>query len=189
MGKGTQLDGSDSLAVQVAPREHWPDLHALVVVVSDDKKGTPPLLACRGLSKLQNFSTSHQECVPAAWLPSAMPSSKTLASLHRSLCKIRTNSCCCAGHEPANFYMNDVSRAIIALMSNTTCLGAADASSKQRTLTMLVQPVIYAPVENIREIVNLIVAYFPHSVAFKDPFGLFGLLVGPESYRSQWFNP
>lgn len=38
---GEKADGSDSLAVQVASREHWPDLHALICVVSDAKKGTP----------------------------------------------------------------------------------------------------------------------------------------------------
>ncbi|THH16202.1 hypothetical protein EW146_g4404 [Bondarzewia mesenterica] len=38
--QGTAPDGSDSLAVEVAPREHWPDIHALICIVSDDKKGT-----------------------------------------------------------------------------------------------------------------------------------------------------
>ena len=37
---GTKADGSDSLAVEIAPREHWPEIHALICVVSDDKKGT-----------------------------------------------------------------------------------------------------------------------------------------------------
>ena len=34
--------------------------------------------------------------------------------------------------------------------------------------------VIYAPKENIKEIVELIVKYFPQAETFKDPFGLFG---------------
>jgi Diphosphomevalonate decarboxylase-like N-terminal domain len=38
--QGVKDDGSDSFAVQLTPREHWPDLHALIIVVSDDKKGT-----------------------------------------------------------------------------------------------------------------------------------------------------
>jgi diphosphomevalonate decarboxylase len=36
---GSAPDGSDSHAIEVAPREHWPDIHALICVV-DDKKGT-----------------------------------------------------------------------------------------------------------------------------------------------------
>lgn len=31
-------DGSDSLAVQVAPVSHWPEMHVLILVVSDTKK-------------------------------------------------------------------------------------------------------------------------------------------------------
>lgn len=37
---GTAEDGSDSKAVQVAPQAHWPDLRALILVVSDKKKET-----------------------------------------------------------------------------------------------------------------------------------------------------
>ena len=35
---GELKDGSDSMAVQVAPETHWPDLEALILVVSDAKK-------------------------------------------------------------------------------------------------------------------------------------------------------
>lgn len=38
--EGTSSDGSDSLAEEVAPRDHWPEMHALICVVSDKKKGT-----------------------------------------------------------------------------------------------------------------------------------------------------
>lgn len=36
--KGVQMDGKDSIAVQVAPASHWPDLHVLILVVNDTKK-------------------------------------------------------------------------------------------------------------------------------------------------------
>jgi hypothetical protein len=36
--KGVRKDGSDSVAVQVAPAEHWPELEVLILVVSDNKK-------------------------------------------------------------------------------------------------------------------------------------------------------
>ncbi|XP_055931069.1 diphosphomevalonate decarboxylase-like [Argiope bruennichi] len=35
---GTQADGSDSIAQQIAPREHWPEMRALILVVNADKK-------------------------------------------------------------------------------------------------------------------------------------------------------
>lgn len=37
---GVQDDGVDSRAYQVAPEEHWPNMHALICVVSDHKKTT-----------------------------------------------------------------------------------------------------------------------------------------------------
>lgn len=36
--KGEQADGSDSIAVQIAPTSHWPEMHVLVLVVSDERK-------------------------------------------------------------------------------------------------------------------------------------------------------
>lgn len=35
---GVLDNGLDSMAVQVAPEDHWPDMEALVLVVSDNKK-------------------------------------------------------------------------------------------------------------------------------------------------------
>jgi diphosphomevalonate decarboxylase len=36
---GTKEDGSDSLAQEVAPVSHWPEMRALILVVSAEKKG------------------------------------------------------------------------------------------------------------------------------------------------------
>lgn len=36
--KGVDLNGKDSMAVQLFPRSHWPDLHCLVLVVNDARK-------------------------------------------------------------------------------------------------------------------------------------------------------
>lgn len=36
--KGEKSDGSDSIAVQIAPANHWPEMHVLILVVSDERK-------------------------------------------------------------------------------------------------------------------------------------------------------
>jgi diphosphomevalonate decarboxylase len=36
---GTQVDGSDSIAVEIAPASHWPTMRALILVASAAKKG------------------------------------------------------------------------------------------------------------------------------------------------------
>jgi hypothetical protein len=39
--KGTRADGLDSKAVQVADREHWPEMEALILIVCETEKDTP----------------------------------------------------------------------------------------------------------------------------------------------------
>lgn len=36
--KGELADGSDSIAVQIATASHWPEMHLLILVVSDERK-------------------------------------------------------------------------------------------------------------------------------------------------------
>jgi diphosphomevalonate decarboxylase len=37
---GVKADGTDSIAVQVADENHWPELSAVILVVSDKEKDT-----------------------------------------------------------------------------------------------------------------------------------------------------
>lgn len=38
--KGVSHDGMDSIAIQICPASHWPDLHVLILVVNEKKKKT-----------------------------------------------------------------------------------------------------------------------------------------------------
>jgi diphosphomevalonate decarboxylase len=78
--------------------------------------------------------------------------------------------------DPPIFYMNDVSRAIIALIVEYNRASVTNGGSLKAAYTYDAGPnaVIYAPKQNIREIANLVVAYFPQTQTFKDPFNLFG---------------
>ena len=77
--------------------------------------------------------------------------------------------------EPPIFYMNDVSRTIIALIVEYNRVSLAAGGKYKAAYTYDAGPnaVIYTPKENVKEIVNLIVKYFPQREAFKDVFGLF----------------
>jgi diphosphomevalonate decarboxylase len=78
--------------------------------------------------------------------------------------------------EPPIFYMNDVSRTIIAVIVEYNRLSLEAGTGYKAAYTYDAGPnaVIYAPKENIKEIVELIVAYFPQKEgSFKDVFGLF----------------
>ncbi|KAF8757181.1 diphosphomevalonate decarboxylase [Rhizoctonia solani] len=125
-------DGSDSFAVQVATKDHWPDLHALICVVNDAKKGTS---STAGMQRtVENFSA--------------------LAAPNRA----------CGAAADEGYH-----RAIVALVEEFN-----RASGKIRaayTYDAGPNAVIYAPKENLKEIVNLIVKYFPQSQTFADPSG------------------
>lgn len=195
--KGLKNDGTDSFAVQIAPREHWPDLHALILVVSDDKKGTS---STSGMQRTVETSALLQHRIKNV-VPARMSAicdaikAKDFDSFARITMQDSNQFHAVAlDTDPPIFYMNDVSRAIIALIVeyNRASVGGGGGGLKAAyTYDAGPNAVIYAPKENIREIVNLMVAYFPQSQAFKDPFGLFGSSNGQpgELPFPQGFNP
>jgi diphosphomevalonate decarboxylase len=170
---GSAPDGSDSLAVEVAPREHWPDLHALICVVSDDKKGTS---STSGMQRTVETSPLLQHRI-AHVVPARMDAIKD-AILRRdftTFARITMQDsnqfhAVALDTDPPIFYLNDVSRAIIAIITEYN--RAAGAIKAAYTYDAGPNAVIYAPKENIKEIVELLLGYFPQSEPFPDPFSL-----------------
>jgi len=179
MGNGFIPDGSDSLAVEVAPREHWPEMHALVCVVSDNKKGTS---STSGMQRTVETSTLLQHRIDYI-VPERM---KLISEAIRSrdfhtYAKITMQDsnqfhAVALDTDPPIFYMNDVSRAIISLIVEYNKVSVDTGGPFKAAYTFDAGPnaVIYTLKENVREIVELIVKYFPQANQFKDPFGLFG---------------
>ncbi|KZT71761.1 Diphosphomevalonate decarboxylase [Daedalea quercina L-15889] len=176
---GSKPDGSDSLAVEVAPREHWPDIHALICVVSDDKKGTS---STSGMQRTVETSTLLQHRIKYV-VPERMEaiSAAIRARDFDSFARITMQDsnqfhAVALDTDPPIFYMNDVSRAIIALIVEYNRVAVAAGGKLKAAYTYDAGPnaVIYAPKENLKEIVELIVKYFPQAEPFKDPFALFG---------------
>ncbi|KAI5123886.1 hypothetical protein M0805_005703 [Coniferiporia weirii] len=176
---GTKADGSDSRAVEIAPREHWPNLHALICVVSDDKKGTS---STSGMQRTVETSPLLQhrirEVVPARMRAISEAIRARDFSTFAQLTMADSNQfhAVALDTEPPIFYMNDVSRAIVALIVeyNRAAVAAGGAIKAAYTYDAGPNAVIYTPEENIKEIVELVVAYFPQAQAFKDAFGVFG---------------
>jgi diphosphomevalonate decarboxylase len=78
--------------------------------------------------------------------------------------------------EPPIFYMNDVSRAIIAVVVEYNRLSLANGQGYKAAYTYDAGPnaVIYAEEKNIKEIIQLVVSFFPQREgAFKDNLGVF----------------
>jgi diphosphomevalonate decarboxylase len=170
---GSAPDGSDSLAVEVAPREHWPDIHALICVVSDDKKGTS---STSGMQRTVETSPLLQHRI-AHVVPARMDAIKE-AILQRdfpSFARITMQDsnqfhAVALDTDPPIFYLNDVSRSIIAIITEYN--RAAGTIKAAYTYDAGPNAVIYAPKENIKEIVELLLRYFPQAEPFPDPFAL-----------------
>jgi len=194
--KGTSPDGSDSLAVEIAPQSHWPDIHALICVVSDDKKGTS---STSGMQRTVETSALLQHRI-AHVVPQRMAdiSKAILAKDFDSFARITMADsnqfhAVALDTEPPIFYMNDVSRAIIAIIVEYNRVSLEHGTGYKAAYTYDAGPnaVIYAPKENIKEIVQLIANYFPQKEgSFKDVFGLFqGADITSQGTIVEGFNP
>ena len=176
---GSSPDGSDSLAVEVAPRDHWPSMHALICVVSDDKKGTS---STSGMQRTVETSPLLQHRIKHV-VPERMKAiSKAIQACDfHTFARITMQDsnqfhAVALDTDPPIFYMNDVSRAIISLIVEYNRVSVDAGGSLKAAYTYDAGPnaVIYTLKENVKEIIELIVKYFPQNGRFKDPFDLFG---------------
>jgi diphosphomevalonate decarboxylase len=113
---GEQADGLDSRAVQIAPAAHWPEMRALILVVSAAKKGVP---STAGMQQTVATSGLFQHRI-ASIVPANMATME--AAVHNrdfaSFAEVTmrdSNSfhATCADTFPPIYYMNDVSRAAV----------------------------------------------------------------------------
>lgn len=112
---GTAADGSDSLAVQVAPVSHWPEMRALILVASDKEKDVGSTAGMQ-----QTVATSELMEKRIATIPAKMEEmSKAIHGMDfdvfAKLTMKDSNSfhACCADTEPPIYYMNGTSHAAV----------------------------------------------------------------------------
>ncbi|KAH9484893.1 Diphosphomevalonate decarboxylase [Psilocybe cubensis] len=177
---GALPSGEDSLAVEIAPREHWPQMHALICVVSDDKKGTSSTSGMQrtvDTSPLLQHRIAHVVPQRMAAISDAIRARDFDTFARITMADSNQFHAVALDTEPPIFYMNDVSRAIIALIVEYNRLALAQGKGYKAAYTYDAGPnaVIYALEENIKEIAQLVTAYFPQRAGeFKDVLGLYG---------------
>ncbi|KAF6763359.1 GHMP kinase [Ephemerocybe angulata] len=178
--QGVRPDGSDSLAIEVAPQAHWPEMHALICVVSDTKKGTS---STSGMQRTVETSTLLQhrikEVVPArmAAITTAIQQRDFDTFARITMADSNSFHAVCLDTEPPIFYLNDVSRAIISVVVEYNRLSVERGEGYKAAYTYDAGPnaVIYALEKDIKEIIQLVLAYFPQTAGeFKDVLGVFG---------------
>ncbi|CEP61092.1 diphosphomevalonate decarboxylase MVD1 LALA0_S02e06546g [Lachancea lanzarotensis] len=115
---GTKADGSDSKAVEVASREHWPEMKAAILVVSDAKKDTPSTSGMQlTVATSDLFQERIQNVVPKRFEQMKQAIVSRDFPLFAELTMRDSNSfhATCLDSYPPIFYMNDTSRQIVKL--------------------------------------------------------------------------
>ncbi|MCJ1392236.1 diphosphomevalonate decarboxylase [Xylographa bjoerkii] len=114
--KGSRADGKDSVARLVAPRSHWPEMRALILVVSADKKGISSTTGMQTTVKTSAlFETRTNHIVPKemAEMEKAIHAKDFEAFGRITMRESNSFHATCLDTEPPIFYLNDVSRAAI----------------------------------------------------------------------------
>lgn len=163
---GSAEDGSDSMAVKVAEKSHWPDLEALICVVSDRKKGTSSTIGMDNTvqtSQLLQHRINHT--VPDRMKRMKLAIKERNFDTFAELTMADSNQfhAVCLDTQPPIFYLNDVSRSIIAVIEELNRCSKAEGYGYVAAYTFDAGPnaVIYAPKRNMRKVLNLILHYFP----------------------------
>lgn len=118
---GSKADGSDSVAVEVAPASHWPTMRALILVVSAEKKGVSSTsgmqitVATSGLfpQRAEVVVPNHMKLMEQAIKEKDFP-------LFAEVTMKESNSfhATCLDTYPPIFYLNDVSKAAIRVVED-----------------------------------------------------------------------
>jgi len=123
---GSKLDGSDSLAIQVATETHWPELKLLIAVVSEKKKDTGSTDGMVRSVQTSELLKHRALTVVPARLP--LLEAAYLAKDFETFAKLTMQDsnqfhACCLDTYPPVFYMNEVSRRVITLVHklNSAC--------------------------------------------------------------------
>lgn len=113
---GTQENGLDSIARLVAPRSHWPEMRALILVVSAAKKGVSSTTGMQTTVQTSSlFRTRADTVVPARMreMETAIAARDFDTFARVTMRESNGFHSICLDTEPPIFYLNDVSRAAI----------------------------------------------------------------------------
>jgi diphosphomevalonate decarboxylase len=158
---GTQSDGSDSLAYEVAPQQHWPEMSALICVVSDAKKGTSStsgMQATVETSPLLQHRIKHVVPERMKTISEAIKQRDFETFAKITMADSNQFHAVCLDTTPPIFYLNDCSRAIIAAVNEIN--RAAGKIIAAYTYDAGPNAVIYAEETNMPSIKAVISKYF-----------------------------
>jgi diphosphomevalonate decarboxylase len=116
---GSNPDGSDSVAEGIAPASHWPQMRALILVVSAAKKGVPSTAGMQvTVNTSQLFLRRAHVVVPRqmAAMETAIRDRDFETFAHVTMRESNSFHAVCLDSWPPIHYLNDVSRAAMRIV-------------------------------------------------------------------------
>jgi len=159
--QGIMENGQDSIALQIVPEDYWP-LKVLILVVSAKKKiisSTSGMETSVKTSDLLRFRK--QSIVPEriSRMENAIRARDFETFGFETMKDSNQFHAVCADTYPPIFYMNDISKNIIYLISKYNTISKKIKAAY--TFDAGPNAVIYTPPENYDEVLSLINYYFP----------------------------
>ncbi|XP_046356600.2 diphosphomevalonate decarboxylase-like isoform X2 [Haliotis rufescens] len=160
---GKEESGKDSLAKQVAPADHWPQLRVLILVVSDQKKHTSSTEGMQTSVKTSELLKKRVDVVPQRVNDMVDAIKQKDFQMFAEITMKESNQfhAVCLDTYPPISYMTDTSRQIVRLVH---------AFNKQCTHTKVAytfdagpNACLYLLEEDVARVVSLIKYYFPMS--------------------------
>ncbi|XP_037938829.1 diphosphomevalonate decarboxylase [Teleopsis dalmanni] len=163
---GTKADGTDSLAVPVAPQSHWPNMHVLILVVNDAKKKTSSTKGMkRALETSDLIAHRAKHCVPERIkaITSAIKNQDFCSFAELTMKDSNQFHAIALDTFPPCVYMNDVSHAIVEfvhlfnkILGSTVVAYTFDAGPNA---------CLYVLEENVSQVLSAIQISFPNDAA------------------------
>ena len=111
---GSKEDGSDSIAQEVAPASHWPEMRALILVVSTEKKGVPSTAGMQTTVETSTLAPARFETIAPqrmGEIEDAIQAKDFPKFAQITMQDSNSFHAICLDSWPPIHYMNDVSRA------------------------------------------------------------------------------
>ncbi|KAJ3164126.1 diphosphomevalonate decarboxylase [Geranomyces variabilis] len=178
---GSAADGSDSVAEQVADESHWADMEALILVASDARKDTPSTAGMQLTVETSALLQSRiRDVVPKRMeeMRAAIAAKDYDAFAELTMKDSNQFHAVCLDTFPPISYMNDVSRAVVHLITSYNALftepGNAGEPKKgyRAAYTFDAGPnaVLYVRREHVAEVLAIVNAVFPVPTTDRDAY-------------------
>jgi diphosphomevalonate decarboxylase len=116
---GERLNGSDSVAVQLAPASHWPEMSAIILIVNARKKDVSSTSGMkRTVATLELFRARAETVVPRSikQMEKAIHDKDFEAFGNITMRESNSFHATCLDTSPPIVYLNDVSRAVMKVV-------------------------------------------------------------------------